>query len=54
MLNDDFRIIEATDGIEAIEKIEQYGTGIAIVLLDIVMPNMDGYGVLNYMNKNIE
>ena len=52
MLNDDFRIIEATDGIEAIEKIEQYGTGIAIALLDIVMPNMDGYGVLNYMNKN--
>ena len=52
MLNDDFRIIEATDGVEGIEKIEQYGTGIAIVLLDIVMPNMDGYGVLNYMNKN--
>ena len=52
MLNDDFRIIEATDGVEGIEKIEQYGTGIAIVLLDIVMPNMDGYGVLGYMNKN--
>ena len=49
MLNDDFRIIEATDGVEGIEKIEQYGTGIAIVLLDIVMPNMDGYKAAQYI-----
>lgn len=51
MLGNDFRILEASNGAECIEKLKEYGTGISIVLLDMVMPVMDGYGVLDYMNR---
>ena len=51
MLGNDFRILEAANGAECIEKLKEYGTGISIVLLDMVMPVMDGYGVLDYMNR---
>lgn len=52
MLGNDFRILEASNGAECVEKLKEYGTGISIVLLDMVMPVMDGYEVLDYMNKN--
>ena len=52
MLNGDFRILEASNGKECIDLLEQYGTGISIVLLDIVMPVMDGYEVLKIMGEN--
>lgn len=52
MLCDDFDIIEAVDGVEAVEALKKYGTDISLVLLDIVMPNMDGFDVLAEMNKN--
>ena len=32
--------------------LRKYETGISLVLLDIVMPGMDGFGVLNYMNRH--
>lgn len=32
--------------------LEQYGTGIALILLDIVMPVMDGFAVLSEMNRS--
>lgn len=51
MLGNDFRILEASNGAECIEKLKEYGTGISIVLLDMIMPVMDGYGVLDYMNR---
>ena len=51
MLGNDFRILEAANGAECIEKLKEYGTGISIVLLDMIMPVMDGYGVLDYMNR---
>ncbi len=51
MLGDEFRILEATNGEEALDMLNRYGTGISCVLLDIVMPVMDGFEVLAYMNK---
>ena len=33
------------------KKIQQYGTGISLILLDIVMLGMDGFDVLNFLNK---
>ena len=51
MLQSDYRILEARNGDEALELIEQYGTGISLMLLDMVMPIKSGFEVLNYMNK---
>lgn len=51
MLKSDFRILEAADGEECISILEQYGTGISLIMLDIVMPSLDGFSVLAYMNR---
>ena len=51
MLSDQFDILEAENGEECLNILEQYGTGISLVLLDIVMPGMDGFEVLSVMNK---
>lgn len=51
MLGDEFEILEAEDGAEAVAELRNYGTDIDLVLLDIVMPKMDGFDVLAMMNK---
>ncbi|HBE75280.1 MAG TPA: hypothetical protein DDW15_05210, partial [Subdoligranulum sp.] len=43
ILGSDYNILEATNGRECLAMLEQYGTGIALILLDIVMPVMDGF-----------
>lgn len=50
MLEDEYQILEAADGIEAVEMLEQFNADIALVLLDVIMPRMDGFGVLKVMN----
>lgn len=51
MLEDDFDIIVAENGRVCLELLMQYGKAISAVLLDIVMPVMDGFEVLTYMNR---
>ena len=52
ILSSDYSIVEACGGEEALSMIHQFGTGISLVLLDIVMPGMDGFEVLSYMNQD--
>ena len=52
ILGKEYRILEACDGEEALKILEQYGTEISLVLLDIIMPKMDGFEVLAYMNRD--
>ena len=52
IFRDKYQLLEAADGLEAIERLKEYKDKIAIVLLDIIMPNMDGFGVLEYMKNN--
>ena len=52
ILEDEYKILEASNGEECIEIMQQFGTGIALILLDIVMPVMDGFEVLMAMNAN--
>lgn len=52
MLKEEFDIIEAENGKEAVDKIRKYGKKLSVVLLDIVMPVMDGFEVLSVMNRN--
>lgn len=49
MLGRDYIIHEAENGEEALQILRQYGTAISLVLLDIPMPVMDGFGVLQHM-----
>lgn len=52
ILLDDYNVIEACDGVEATQIIQDHFKELSIVLLDIVMPRMDGFGVLEFMNAN--
>lgn len=51
ILKNEFEIIEAESGEEATAQIERYGADISAVLLDLIMPGMSGFGVLDYMNE---
>lgn len=51
ILQKDYRILNAEDGEQCIEILEQKGTAISLILLDLVMPKMDGFEVLAVMNK---
>jgi len=52
MLGDEYDILEAENGLEAVSALQKYRTEIDLVLLDIVMPEMDGFEVLTVMNRN--
>lgn len=52
MLEEDFEILEAADGPQGLAILQQMNSEISLVLLDIVMPGMDGFEVLAVMNKN--
>ena len=51
ILEDDFEILEAEDGEEALAMIESHKHELAVILLDLVMPNLDGFGVLQVLNE---
>ena len=51
ILENEFDILEASNGEECISVIREYGINISLVLLDIVMPVMDGFEVLEFLNK---
>jgi len=40
----------ARDGVEAIERIDE--DGYSVIVLDMMMPRVDGYGVLKHMQAN--
>ena len=43
ILASDYNVLEAENGQEALSLLKQYGEGISLILLDIIMPVMDGY-----------
>ncbi len=51
ILGEDYQIVEAENGLEAVAILKDKGPEISLVLLDIVMPGMDGFEVLAMMNK---
>ncbi len=52
MLGNEFEILEAENGVQAVAYMQNEGSRIDLVLLDIVMPKMDGFEVLAVMNRN--
>lgn len=51
MLSDDYDIIEAANGEEALKILKEHVYDIDLVLLDIIMPVVDGFGVLDVMKR---
>ena len=49
ILSDDFEVLEASNGAECLEILDARGPELSILLLDIVMPDMDGFDVLSRM-----
>lgn len=52
ILSEEYDILEAENGLQAIAQIERHKHEISLVLLDIMMPEVDGFEVLAIMNKN--
>lgn len=52
ILSERYDIVEAENGAQAVSILERSARDFALVLLDIIMPELDGFGVLAYMNKN--
>lgn len=52
ILEDQYDLIEAENGVKAIEILAEQREAISLVLLDIMMPEMDGFGVLSHICQN--
>ncbi len=54
ILEDYYDIIYACDGREALEKIAEYKDKLSVVLLDLIMPEIDGFSVLTQVRNTEE
>lgn len=52
ILSSGYKVLEAENGQEALDVLKQYGEQISLILLDIVMPVMDGYTFLSVIKKD--
>lgn len=52
ILSAEYDLLEAANGKEAVALLEKFHTDIDLILLDIVMPQMDGFAVLETMRQN--
>jgi putative two-component system response regulator len=51
ILKDEYNLLEAGDGVETLNLIHQNEDRISAVLLDVIMPNMDGFAVLDTLRS---
>lgn len=51
ILEDQYDVVEAENGAEAISILSQRREEFSLLLLDIMMPEMDGFAVLDYINQ---
>lgn len=51
ILEDEYVILQAKDGLEAMKVIEQEKDDIVAILLDLIMPNMDGFEVMSKLRE---
>ena len=52
ILSDDYMVLEAENGQEALEVLRDHSNNIALILLDIMMPVMDGFTFLDKVKKD--
>lgn len=51
ILEEQYTVLKASDGIEALKIIDEEKNSLSIILLDLMMPNLDGFGVLEELKK---
>lgn len=52
ILSSQYTVLEAENGAQALSLLEKYREGISLILLDIVMPVMDGYTFLKHLKAD--
>ncbi|MBT9778883.1 EAL domain-containing protein [Clostridium sp. MCC353] len=52
ILSPQYTVLEAENGVQALSLLEKYREGISLILLDIVMPVMDGYAFLKHLKAD--
>lgn len=50
--NKGFNVVTACDGMDAVEKISAMPEEVALVITDLNMPNLDGYGLIDTLRHN--
>ena len=54
ILDQDYEILYASDGIEALERIEEHKDDIALIMLDLIMPRMGGVELIGRIREDSE
>ncbi len=52
--NRGFKVVTACDGMDAVEKISNMSEKVDLVITDLNMPNLDGYGLIDTLRNNDE
>ncbi len=50
--NKGFQVVTACDGMDAIEKISNLTGSLDLIITDLNMPNLDGYGLIDTLRQN--
>lgn len=47
-----FKVLTACDGMDAIEKLNRVEDNVSLIITDLNMPNLDGYGLICTLREN--
>lgn len=47
-----FKVVTACDGMDAIEKMNNVEEDVSLIITDLNMPNLDGYGLISTLRQN--
>jgi two-component system chemotaxis response regulator CheY len=50
--NHGFSVVSASDGMDAIEKLSSLDKDVDLIITDLNMPNLDGYGLIETLRQN--
>ena len=51
IFEEQYQILEAADGVETIDLLEEHHDTLSLIFLDLMMPNKSGLDVLEYMSE---
>ena len=49
-----YSVVTACDGMDALEKISSLANDVSLIITDLNMPNLDGYGLISTLRENSE